>query len=77
MSADSPHKRWTRSPYVEFDGKLQKPLICSKCGRDLFTILRTKAAPEDWNHSARRHLRQVCKFRVRQGHTHQRAGYPR
>ena len=42
MCADSPHKRWVRTPYRDIDGKQQKPLICSKCSQDLFSVYEQK-----------------------------------
>ena len=42
MSADSPHKRWTRAPFLDVDGKMQKLLSCSKCKKELFTVFEQK-----------------------------------
>ena len=37
-----PGKRWTQAPYVAVGGKLQKPVICSVCKKDLFSIYEQK-----------------------------------
>ena len=36
--ADSPHKRWVRSPYITVDNVSQKPLVCENCKGDLFMV---------------------------------------
>ena len=42
MPTASAHERWTRKPFVHVGGKLRKPLTCSSCNKDLFTVYEQK-----------------------------------